>query len=125
VGGGGAGEAGETLGALWVSPASPALHSVFGIHLNTRHALNFARRQSIEAAAKKSIGRSGVPREGTREWFPRMRPHCPDWPGTLVGIDLSIKQTVSFAQLMKLIRDVFSVDVKRAKTEKYIKPRFE
>jgi hypothetical protein len=26
VGGGGSGEAGETLGAVWVSPASPEMH---------------------------------------------------------------------------------------------------
>jgi hypothetical protein len=52
------------------------------------------------------------------------REDMPFWRGTLVGIDLSIKQDIPFTQLMGLIRGVFSVDVKRQKKDQYRKARF-
>jgi hypothetical protein len=51
------------------------------------------------------------------------RKGLPRWPGTVVGIDLSIDGSIPFADLMKLIRNAFSVDVKRSKKQQY-KPRF-
>jgi anti-sigma regulatory factor (Ser/Thr protein kinase) len=60
---------------------------------------------------------------------PRMDNHTritdlPNWTGTVVGIDLAIKQEVPFARLMQLIRDTFSVDVRTQRKEQYKKPRF-
>ena len=52
-----------------------------------------------------------------------LRQGLPSWSGTVVGIDLSIDGSIPFADLMKLIRDAFSVDVKRSKKQRY-KPRF-
>jgi len=52
------------------------------------------------------------------------RINMPYWRGTLVGIDLSIQQDVTFTALMRLIREAFSVDVKKQKKDKYRKARF-
>ncbi len=52
-----------------------------------------------------------------------LREDLPSWTGTVVGIDLSINESTPFADLMRLIRDAFSVDVKRSKKQRY-KPRF-
>jgi hypothetical protein len=52
------------------------------------------------------------------------REDMPPWRGTLVGIDLSIKQDVKFTYLMKLIRNAFSVDVKKQKKDRYRKALF-
>jgi anti-sigma regulatory factor (Ser/Thr protein kinase) len=37
----------------------------------------------------------------------------PDWPGTLVGIDINVAQGVEFAELLDQIRKAYFLDVKR------------
>jgi hypothetical protein len=50
---------------------------------------------------------------------PRNDPHsfvtAPEWPGTVVGIDLNIEQGVEFAELLEQIRKAYFIDVKRKK----------
>jgi hypothetical protein len=48
----------------------------------------------------------------------------PNWPGTLVGVDISLDQEQSFAALMRLIRDAYGLDVKGQPKAPYKKPRF-
>lgn len=50
---------------------------------------------------------------------PKRDPHAfvgaPSWPGTVVGIDLNIKQGVEFSKLLEEIRSAYFIDVKRRK----------
>jgi len=48
----------------------------------------------------------------------------PLWQGTAIGIDIAMEQTQSFTALLRLIRDVYSVDVREGKKKKYKKPHF-
>lgn len=49
---------------------------------------------------------------------------APIWNGTAVGIDISLDMNQEFEELLEKIRDAYHHDVKRAKKEKYKKPRF-
>ncbi|WKW50615.1 hypothetical protein [Rhodomicrobium lacus] len=51
---------------------------------------------------------------------PNLDPHqfredVPDWPGTVVGIDLNIEQGIEFAELLDQIRKAYFIDVKKKK----------
>ena len=48
----------------------------------------------------------------------------PRWPGTLVGVDVSLDREQTFAALMRLIRDAYGLDVKGRRKARYKKPRF-
>lgn len=48
----------------------------------------------------------------------------PTWPGTLVGVDVSLDQQQTFAALMRLIRDAYGLDVKGERKARYKKARF-
>ncbi len=48
----------------------------------------------------------------------------PRWPGTLVGVDVSLDREQTFAALMRLIRDAYGLDVKGQRKARYKKPRF-
>ena len=39
----------------------------------------------------------------------------PKWPGTVVGIDIGIEQTVAFSKLLSVIHDAYQLDVKKKK----------
>lgn len=45
------------------------------------------------------------------------------YPGTAVGIDISIDETIAFSRLLADIREVYHVNVKKSKIDKY-RPRF-
>ncbi|NUU19527.1 sensor histidine kinase [Cellulomonas humilata] len=45
------------------------------------------------------------------------------YPGTAVGIDISIDETIAFSRLLADIREVYHLNVKKSKIEKY-RPRF-
>lgn len=49
---------------------------------------------------------------------------APYFPGTLVGIDISLDQTSEFATLLALIRNTYLQAVKERKKERYKKPKF-
>lgn len=49
---------------------------------------------------------------------------APDFPGTVVGIDISLDQTREFTQLLAAIRTVYTKAVKERKKFRYKKPRF-
>ena len=57
--------------------------------------------------------------EPTLHADPAYDPHsyvvAPDWPGTVVGIDLSIKRGVEFSVLLEQIRAAYRLDVKQKK----------
>jgi len=48
----------------------------------------------------------------------------PIWPGTLVGVDISLDQQQTFAALMRLIRDAYGLNVKGQRKARYKKARF-
>lgn len=48
----------------------------------------------------------------------------PAWHGTLVGIDISLAKERTFADLMRLIRDAYGLDVRGQKKARYKKARF-
>ncbi len=48
----------------------------------------------------------------------------PHWPGTVVGIDVSVEQEAEFAELLDEIRKAYSIDVKKRKKAYYKKVRF-
>jgi anti-sigma regulatory factor (Ser/Thr protein kinase) len=48
----------------------------------------------------------------------------PYWHGTLVGIDISLASQRTFADLMRLIRDAYGLDVKGQRKARYKKARF-
>jgi len=39
----------------------------------------------------------------------------PEWPGTVVGIDINVEQGVAFAELLDGIRKAYFLDVKHKK----------
>ena len=49
---------------------------------------------------------------------------APHFPGTLVGIDISLDQTIEFTALLSVIRDAYTQALKERKKEHYKKPRF-
>jgi anti-sigma regulatory factor (Ser/Thr protein kinase) len=50
--------------------------------------------------------------------------NLPFWPGTVVGIDLTMDQTQKFDVLLELIREVYRLDVREHKKERLKQPRF-
>jgi anti-sigma regulatory factor (Ser/Thr protein kinase) len=40
---------------------------------------------------------------------------APSWPGTVVGIDMSIERGIDFAALLEFIREAYNLDVKKKK----------
>ena len=46
------------------------------------------------------------------------------WKGTVVGFDISLDSESEFQELLKQIRDVYSLDVKNRNKLKYKKPKF-
>lgn len=49
---------------------------------------------------------------------------APYFHGTLVGIDISLDQTLEFTALLSVIRDAYTRALKERKKERYKKPRF-
>lgn len=49
----------------------------------------------------------------------------PHWPGTAVGIDVSVEQEIEFAMLLDEIRKAYSIDLKKRKRAYYKKIRFK
>ncbi len=49
---------------------------------------------------------------------------APYFPGTLVGIDISLDQTSEFTALLSIIRDAYTQALKERKERRYKKPRF-
>lgn len=67
--------------------------------------------------------------------FPRLRANpnndahaetnqAPNFPGTVVGIDISLDQTIEFTSLLSVIRGAYTEALKERKKVKYKKPRF-
>ena len=50
--------------------------------------------------------------------------NLPSWRGTVVGIDISLAKQQTFADLMRLIRDAYGLDVKGQKKAFYKKAKF-
>jgi anti-sigma regulatory factor (Ser/Thr protein kinase) len=50
--------------------------------------------------------------------------NAPDFPGTVVGIDISLDQTTEFTTLLAAIRGAYTEAVKERKKQRYKKPRF-
>ena len=48
----------------------------------------------------------------------------PNWPGTVVGVDVSLDREQTFVALMRLVRDAYGLDVKGERKARYKKPRF-
>ena len=48
----------------------------------------------------------------------------PNWPGTVIGIDINIGDHHQFAQLLSEIRVAYSLDLRDRKKAKYRRPRF-
>jgi len=48
----------------------------------------------------------------------------PKWPGTVVGIDISLEQTAEFNVLLDHIRDTYDQAIRERKKAKYRKPKF-
>ncbi|MFA6030228.1 MAG: hypothetical protein WC969_10265 [Elusimicrobiota bacterium] len=48
----------------------------------------------------------------------------PAWPGTVVGVDITLDQTEEFSLLLDAIRDTYSSAVRERRKERYKKPRF-
>jgi len=48
----------------------------------------------------------------------------PYWQGTVVGVDISLKQTAEFNMLLDHIRDTYDEAIKERKKAKYKKPKF-
>lgn len=75
-------------------------------------------------------------RDKRTKGFPRLRANpnndahaetneAPDFPGTVIGIDISLDQTVEFTTLLPIIRNAYTNALKERKKVKYKKPRFE
>ncbi len=60
------------------------------------------------------------PRDDISTW----RDGLPQWPGTAVGIDLSIEETLEFNELLAQIRQAYFADVEHRQHE-YKEPRFD
>ena len=54
-----------------------------------------------------------------------LKEDVPHWQGTVVGIDISIEQTKSFADLMGAIRKTYSSAITERRKARYRKARFE
>lgn len=50
--------------------------------------------------------------------------NVPHWQGTVVGIDVSVREDVEFASLLSQIRKAYSIDVKKSRKAYYKKIRF-
>lgn len=50
--------------------------------------------------------------------------HLPPWPGTIVGIDISLDQTEEFTRLLDALRGVYVDAVRERRQARYKKPRF-
>lgn len=48
----------------------------------------------------------------------------PAWPGTVVGVDITLDQTEEFSRLLDAIRDTYSSAVRERRKERLKKPRF-
>ena len=48
----------------------------------------------------------------------------PSWAGTVVGIDISLRETREFSRLLDLIRDIYLKTVEERRKAKYRKPKF-
>ena len=48
----------------------------------------------------------------------------PAWPGTVVGVDITLDQTEEFSRLLDDIRDTYSSAVRERRQERHKKPRF-
>ncbi len=48
----------------------------------------------------------------------------PSWPGTVMGIDLSLAAGTTFEKFLREIRDIYHLDVREKKKGAYKKPRF-
>jgi anti-sigma regulatory factor (Ser/Thr protein kinase) len=48
----------------------------------------------------------------------------PVWPGTVVGVDITLDQTAEFTLLLDAIRDTYSSAVRERRQERRAKPRF-
>lgn len=48
----------------------------------------------------------------------------PYWNGTVVGIDITTQTNQTFASLLRLIREAYSLDVKQQKKEYFKRPKF-
>ena len=46
------------------------------------------------------------------------------WPGTAVGVDISLDNTPEFSNLLRLIRNIYSKTVRERKKARYKKPKF-
>jgi anti-sigma regulatory factor (Ser/Thr protein kinase) len=53
-----------------------------------------------------------------------MSPDMPAWPGTVVGVDITLDQTEEFSSLLDAIRDTYSSAVRERRQERHKKPRF-
>ena len=54
-----------------------------------------------------------------------LRDDMPYWQGTVVGIDISLEQTKSFADLMGIIRQSYTSAIRKRREARYRKVRFE
>lgn len=74
-------------------------------------------------------------RDKRTKGFPRLRAnpendahaetnHAPNFPGTVVGIDISLDQTTEFTSLLSLIRSAYTEAVKERKKTRYKRPKF-
>ena len=50
---------------------------------------------------------------------------APSFPGTVIGIDISLSQTVEFTQLLSVIRDAYTQALRDRRGQRYKQPRFE
>lgn len=48
----------------------------------------------------------------------------PSWGGTVVGVDITLKQTEEFSRLLDAIREIYGSAIRERKKERYRKPRF-
>lgn len=48
----------------------------------------------------------------------------PSWPGTVVGVDITLNQTEEFSRLLDAIRETYSSAVRERRKERHKKPRF-
>ncbi|MDP3543137.1 MAG: hypothetical protein Q8T11_11785 [Elusimicrobiota bacterium] len=51
-------------------------------------------------------------------------PDMPAWPGTVVGVDITLDQTEEFSLLLDAIRDTYSSAVRERRMERHKRPRF-
>lgn len=74
-------------------------------------------------------------RDKRTKGFPRLRANpsndahaetnsAPNFPGTLVGIDISLDQTSEFTSLLSIIRDAYTEAVRERKKQRYKRPIF-